>query len=67
MEFGDFTLAVARLALDENLSDERSDRLDGIRHSEESDQRQPGVRQARLNTFADRPDLRCAGKRGQRP
>jgi len=31
VEFGDFTLAVARLALHENLPDKRSDGLDGIR------------------------------------
>ena len=49
--------AAARLALDENLPDERGDGLDGIRHGEESDERQARVRQARMNALADGPDL----------
>ena len=59
------TAALARLALDENLPDERSDGLDGIRHGEESDERQARVRQAPVHAFADRPDLVFAGKSGQ--
>jgi hypothetical protein len=57
VEFGDFTLAVARLALHENLPDERGDGLDGVRHGEESQQRQARVRQARMNALTDGPDL----------
>jgi hypothetical protein len=57
VELGDFTLAVARAALHENLADERGDGLDGVRHGEESHQRQARVRQARMNALTDGPDL----------
>ena len=66
VELGDFALAVARLALDEDLPDERGDGLDGIRHGEEADQRQARVRQARVNALADGPDLGFAGQSGER-
>ena len=35
VKFGDFTLAMARLAFDLNLPDERGDGLDGVRHGED--------------------------------
>ena len=55
-----------RFAFDLNLADERSDGLDGIRHGEESDQRQARVRQARMHALADGPDLGFAGQGGKR-
>jgi hypothetical protein len=57
IKFGDFTLAAARFALHENLSDERGDGLDGVRHGEKSHQRQGRVRQACMNALTDGPDL----------
>ena len=51
-----------RFAFNLNLPDERGDGLDGVRHGEESDQRQARVRQTRMNTLADRPDLGFAGQ-----
>ena len=51
-----------RFAFNLNLPDERGDGLDGVRHGEESDQRQARVRQTRVNTLADRPDLSFAGQ-----
>ena len=65
VKFGDFTLAMARLALHKNLPDERGDGLDGIRHGEESDQRQARVRQARMSALTDGPDLGFAGQSGE--
>ena len=65
VEFGDFTLAMARLALDENLPDERGDGLDGIRHGEESRQRQSRFRQARMSALSDGPDQGFAGQGGE--
>ena len=52
-----------RFAFNLNLPDERGDGLNGVGHSEESGQRQTGIRQARMNTLADSPDLRFAGQR----
>jgi hypothetical protein len=62
VEFADLTLTVVRLAFHENLPDKRGDGLDGIRHGEESHQRQARVRQARMNTFTDGPDFGFAGQ-----
>ena len=59
-------LCPMRFAFDLNLSDERRDGLDGIRHGEKSDQRQAGIRQTRMNALADGPDLRFAGQGGER-
>ena len=66
VELGDFTLAVARLALDENLPDQRGDGLDGVRHGEEPHQRQARVRQARVHALTDGPDSDSSGQRGER-
>ena len=57
MEFGDLTLTVVCLALQENLPDERSDGLDGVRHGEVAHHRQTRVHQARTNALTDGPDL----------
>ena len=63
VEFGDFTVPLARLALHQNLPDERGDGRDGIRYGEQSHQRQAGVRQAGMDPLADRPDSRTPGER----
>src|SRR5450631_1083731 len=51
-----------RFAFNLNLSNERSDGLNGVRYREESDQRQARVRQTRVNTLADRPDATLSGQ-----
>ena len=65
VELAYFALAVARFAFHLNLPDERGDGLDGVRHGEESHQRQARVRQARMNALADGPDLGFAGQSGR--
>ena len=57
-----FAFGPARFAFDLNLPDERGDGLDGVRHGEESHQRQARVRQARMNALTDSPDLGFAGQ-----
>lgn len=67
MEFSDFTLDVASLALHENLPDERGNSLDGIWHCKTSLQRQAGsIRQAGMNTLTDSPNLSFAWQSCQR-
>src|ERR1039458_1527167 len=46
-----------RFTFNLNLPHERGDGLDGVRHREQSDQRQARVRQTRMNTLADGPDM----------
>src|SRR5208283_5128524 len=46
-----------RFTFNLNLPDERGDGLDGVRYREESDRRQARVRQTRINTLADRPNV----------
>ena len=65
MEFGDFILAVVRLALHKNLPDERGDGLDGVGTAKSPDHRQSRVRQARLNAVTDGPDLGFGWQRRQ--
>ena len=57
MELADFTVTAKRFALQENLSDERGDGLDGIRHGVDSCQQQICVRQARMNALTNGPYL----------
>src|SRR5271167_3588211 len=59
---GILTFVSMRFAFNLNLPDERGDGLDGVRHGEESDQRQARVRQTRVNTLADRPGFSFAGQ-----
>src|SRR5665647_371085 len=51
-----------RFAFNLNLPDERGDGVDGVRNREESDQRQARIRQTRMNTLADRPDVTFSGQ-----
>ena len=66
VEFGDLTVAAARLALHENLPDQRGDSLDGVRDGEQPHQRQARVRQARVNALTDGPDFGLGRKSCQR-
>ena len=54
-----------RFAFDLNLSNERGDGLDGIRHGEEPYGREAPVRQAGMNALPDGPDLGFAGQTGE--
>ncbi len=51
-----------RLDFDLNLRNERSDGLDGTRHSEEPRQGKTRIRQTCMNALTDGPDLELARK-----
>jgi hypothetical protein len=51
-----------RFTFNLNLPDERGDGLNGVRHREETGQRQARIRETRVNTLADRPDATFPGQ-----
>ena len=55
VELGDFARAVARLALHENLPDERGDGFHGIRHGEEPGRRYARAGETLMNALAHGP------------
>jgi len=62
VEFDVFILILPRHGSQKNLPNERGDRLDRKRHAEETGQRQPRIRQARINALANGPYLMFSGQ-----
>ena len=60
VEFRDAAALLTRLALQQNLADQRGDGLDGVGHWRDSPRRQAGIHQALMNALTDRPNLGLA-------
>ena len=62
----DLALTVMGFAFHENLSDERRDGAHRSRNSEKPYRRETGIRQPRVDTLTDGPNLLLAGQSIQR-